>query len=60
MEYGGGTGFLHLTVLESLGHILLNGTESKVILLFYKSMFNPASSNSFVTSQSQYLGLFQV
>ncbi|CAK9860644.1 unnamed protein product [Sphagnum jensenii] len=36
MEYGGGTGFLHLTVLESLGHILLNGTESKVIFLFYK------------------------
>ena len=59
MDWGGGTGFLHSTVLESLGCILLKRTESKVILLFYKSMFNLASGISFVTPQSQYLVLFQ-
>jgi hypothetical protein len=42
MDKGGGTGFLHSTVLESLGFILLNRIESKVIFLFYKSMLNLA------------------
>ncbi len=42
MDQGGGTSFLHSTVLESLGCILLNRTESKVIFLFYKSMLNLA------------------